>query len=507
MRIAIIGGGTAGWLAASLIGSTLSRAKMAGTLSLIEAPDIPTIGVGEGTTSVFRDVLLSLGFDEEEFLRETRATIKYGIQHVGWRKDGGSYWGPIDNLAALSAVPKGASPFWLHQTLLADRQPTSDAHLFTHLMMQAKAPFALKTDNQLVPAGPYHHAYHFDQQLVGAFLSKRAKGVRHIRAKLLEVERHPDTGNVTHLQLEGRDPEPVDFVIDCSGFVQVVAGRMGAEWIKYDSWLPADRAMPFWLPHEASSEFLPYTRAVALKAGWMWQISKQDRIGCGYVFSGTHLSDQGAQSEIETFLGHSIEPRGIIPISAGRQRDVWIANTLSLGLAQSFLEPLEAKSIHGTLVQLLLFCTGHETARGNPMILTSQRQGYNAVVGQQVDDYAKFIHLHYMGGRIDSDFWCDTARLSVPETPGALMGRWQSRYPKPTDFPTLPMNLPHTDHTLYVHVLAGLGLIKPTAANTALRRTPGTRLAGRKQVQRGALTFEAAARAGLGHRAYLERLH
>jgi len=142
-------------------------------VSVIESPAIPTVGVGEGSTSVFQQVLMDLGIDEAEFIAQTGATLKFGIKHCGWRKDGKDYFGPIDDPNALRPAPDGLPSNWLHHARLAAGKPVSDLHLFTYLMRQGKSAFARQND-KLIPLSPYHYAYHFDQAKLGQFLSKRA---------------------------------------------------------------------------------------------------------------------------------------------------------------------------------------------------------------------------------------------------------------------------------------------------------------------------------------------
>lgn len=351
-HIAVVGGGTAGWLAALMLRKAAPD-KRAIRISVVESPNIPTVGVGEGSTAIFRQVLLDLELDEAEFIRDTGATLKFGIKHAGWRKDGKNYWGPIDDPNALRPAPPSIPSNWLHHARLAAGKPVADLHLFTMLMRQGKSGLAMDKDDT-VPLSPYHHAYHFDQARLGRFLSGKATDIHHILTEVDGVEIDGETGDITGLVCVDRDAIEVDFVIDCTGFRRAIISEVGSRWRSYGDMLPLNKAMPFWLDHADPARIPNFTLAQAMGSGWMWGIPVQDRMGCGYVFSDAHISAEDAQSEIEKHLGMTVDVRRIINIDPGRLEEAWIGNCCALGLAQSFLEPLEATSIHGTLHSIVI---------------------------------------------------------------------------------------------------------------------------------------------------------
>ncbi len=241
------------------------------------------------------------------------------------------------------------------------------------------------------------------------------------------------------------------------------------------------------------------TLACAQGAGWMWKIPTATRYGCGYVFSDAHVSREEAQAEIEAALGHPIEVRNDIRIDAGRLDRSWIGNCVALGLASSFLEPLEATSIHGTVVQLMLLAS----VLGDPN--ERARAAFNAAAARQVDDFRDFIRLHYVSERRDTPFWRDVAG-SLPDHLAERLALWRTKVPGPEDFAPFPMDLPHTDHHLHVPVLDGLGLLDPAAARAELARKAGLAALGR--TARSLIEeYRAAARRALGTRAFLRTLH
>ena len=477
LRVAVVGGGTAGWLSALILKEGAARSKVPLELTVIESSKVPTIGVGEGTTSVFRGLLMQLGFDEFEFLRETGATIKYGIRHRDWRRLGHVYDGPIDDPHQMAQTPRGVKSSWLNQYCVASGRSVTEPHLFTYLMDRSRAPYVTEGRKSPLPVSPHHHAYHFDQALVGAYLRRKADGIRHMDALVCGAAQD-ETGNITSLEFDDANDLPVDFVVDCTGFRRALIGKvMGARWKSYSDKLPVNRAMPFWLDH-GEGAIPAYTLAHAQGAGWMWQIPTQSRMGCGYVYSDAHLTPDQAQEEVEATLGHKIEPRNDIPIDCGRLDRAWIGNCLATGLAQSFFEPLEATSIHGTIVQMMMFTQFHLKALGGNTDAACEK--YNADVARQVDDFCTFINLHYVSERNDTPFWCDVSATFISDEVGEMLARWARQSPSSSDFAVFPGNLPHMGEQLYYPVLDGLGLLSRRAAKSELAANPLLRAHARK---------------------------
>ena len=363
----VVGGGTAGWLAALVLQDAMKRLGLAGQVTVVESSKIPTIGVGEGTTAVFRILLKYFGLDEMEFLRETEATIKFGIRHRDWREIGVQYDGPIDDPHSVVEAPPGAPSEYLNVYAVSAGRPLADMHLFGPLMARERSPFARRADGSLLPLGPFHYAFHFDQALVGRYLKSKSSGVAIVDAAVSGIERDPQSGAILALNLDDGARLAGDFFIDATGFRRRLIGEgLGGRWISYADALPANRAMPFWLDIAPGEEIANYTLAHALGSGWMWKIPTQRRYGCGYVYSDAFATPEEAKREIERTLGRPIEPRNDIRLEVGRLAEPWIANCLAVGLSSSFLEPLEATSIHGTVVQLMLFAQRYlEGSRGD----------------------------------------------------------------------------------------------------------------------------------------------
>lgn len=489
-HVVIVGGGTAGWLAALMLGDVARQRSdaPASRITVVESSKIGTIGVGEGTTAVFRQMLQHFGLDEHDFLRETGATIKYGIRHRDWRRLEHHYDGPIDDPAAIAP---GIDTY-----AVASGKPVSASHLFQPLMDKARAPVA-RIDGRDIPAGPFHHAFHFDQSLAGAWLRKQVSGVRVIDDLVQDLDRDSETGEIHALILESGHRIEGDLFIDCTGFRRAVIGPMGGEWVSYAGTLPVNRAMPFWIELEENEEINPFTLAWAQKNGWMWHIPTADRYGCGYVYSDAHIGPDEARAEIEAALGRKIEPRNDIRIDAGRMDRSWIGNCIALGLSSSFLEPLEATSIHGTIVQLMMLTRWLHDPGG--------RDRYNRAVAAQVDDFRDFIRLHYVSERRDSAFWRDVSE-SHPQRVRDRIALWRTKLPGREDFEPFPGDLPHVQEQLYTPVLDGLGLLDRAAAKAALGKSPKHRAHLRKAHQLLIRDHARAAGKCLPHRAWLRSL-
>jgi tryptophan halogenase len=504
-RFVVVGGGTAGWLAALMIQDAARHAHLPIRVTVVESSKIPTIGVGEGTTAVFRQMLAYFGFDEFEFLRETEATIKFGIRHKEWKARGHSYDGPIDDPHLVVAGMSGTPQSFLDIFAVAAGRPVAQAHLFAYLLDQHKAPFARRGDGTLIAAGPFHHAYHFDQALAGKYLKRKSQGVEIIDAQVTGTRRDGETGNILSLLTEEAGEIEGEFFVDCTGFRKSLIGKeMGGTWVSYRDRLPVNRAMPFWIDLKEGEEIPPYTLAWARNAGWLWSIPTQKRFGCGYVYSDEFLTPEQAKAEIETTLGHEIEPRNDLRFDIGRQENAWIGNCLALGLSSSFLEPLEATSIHGTVVQLMVFTNFHLKV---PAQMTDEdRDAYNAFAARQVDDFRDFINLHYVSGRRDTPFWRHVAANCIGAETRERLQKWKTKMPDYSDFVPLPGRFAHVEQQLHYPVLDGLGLLDRDVARAWMDARPQLKKQAREAADSLTAEYRKAAPRTLGHREFLMSL-
>lgn len=460
MHIVIVGGGTAGWATALMAATRHPNHK----ITVIESSKLGVIGVGESTTGRMTDLLVNFtyqyGCDHDEFIKETGATLKYAIKHKGWTKDiDSAYIGPIDGTATKEAVPDPLLCWGLNKLKYEDLILASRCG---YLINKKKVNFS-KIDNQFID---YNHAMHVDAHLVGKYFKKiclkNNRNTVHIDDIVNAVNLDSTTGFIKNVVLSEGQVVEGDFFIDCSGFNKVLMKHMSNKWVSFRDNLPINTGLPFWLKYKDGEVPEPYTTAWAQKSGWMWQIPLMDRKGCGYVFDDRFTTPEKAQEEIETILGQEIEPIKVIKFDAGRQESAWVKNCLAIGLSSAFLEPLEATSIHSTIVQGHNFVfeylkeTIEETVNQGSMAI------YNKRTRNMFDDLKDFLVLHYMGDRRDSEFWKMIGTgITKTDFVHDLIEMSKVKVPSRSDFPNYPGS---AGWPLYSYVMAGLGLIDKNAA-------------------------------------------
>lgn len=379
----IVGGGTAAWVAALYAKVYLDIER----ILVIESEDIPIIGAGEGSTGSMSVVVHPIG--EEIFLKETQGSIKLGIKHVGWRKDDATYLGPIDSPERFGVSLEKSYPWMVDHKL-----PISSTHLNAKLMELENVSPVIESDGRKF--SPFGVAYHFDGHLVSATIKDFliSAGVEFTTDTIIDTE----FSNNGIEKIIGKDSYyTADFFIDATGFHGAVMKKTyNLDWISYQENLSVNAALPFILNSDLTT-LETYTTATAMRYGWMWKIPKQNNIGCGYVFNNDLISFEEAQQEIEELLGQTISPIKQIKFTPGRLEKLLHKNCLAIGLASAFLEPLEATSIHSTILQLDSWAEFLEN--------TLTEDDYNTRMVKMYDTYRDFIILHYKGGRDDTEFW------------------------------------------------------------------------------------------------------
>ena len=409
-RVVILGGGTAGWMAAAALIRLLPHAC---TVRLIESAEIGIVGVGEATLPHLRAFVEMLGIDEADFMRSTHATFKLGIDFRDFGRLGTHYLHPFGSFGTdLNGVP-------FHHYWLRMRAAGREDDLFGYSLanvMSAQNRFVPPSADANSMLSTYNYAYQFDATLFGPYLRdwSVARGVERTEGRVVEVEQNGESGDIAALRMESGERIEGDLFVDCSGFASILLGRtLGAEWEDWSHWLPCDRAVA--LPCTSPpGPIEPYTRATAMAAGWRWRIPLQHRIGNGYVYSSAHISDEAAAAAILGAVEGSpiAEPR-VLRFRAGRRKQSCVRNVVAVGLASGFLEPLESTSIYltqGAIMQLIqLFPIGR--------ITDSDRDEFNRLVDLEYDRIRDFLILHYHATqRDDSDFWNHVRTMEVPDS-------------------------------------------------------------------------------------------
>jgi flavin-dependent dehydrogenase len=446
MNITIVGGGTAGWIAAYFI---LKAQPKMHKITVVESSSIGIIGAGEGSTGILRDVLSGFFFDSKEnineFIEATDSTPKLGIRHVNWAKDS-NYFAPID----ISTTAYSLTDYMFKYALF--RYGNKNIHKTSLLGLDYEAKDY---------TGP--GAFHFDAHKIGEFFKDKciSDGVTVIDAVVTQVNTN-DSDFVSSIILDSGQELYGDLFVDCTGFKRVLSSKIGVTWVDYSHVLPVNTAMPFLLDYAAGEEFVAETKATALSSGWMWDIPLKTRRGCGYVFDSKFISEEDAQKEVEEYLGRKITPIRFINFTPGHVDKFWKNNVLSLGLSSAFVEPLEASSIHNTIAQLALFVKEFLLSTPEDTFLPINQDIYNKRAEFLNQITIDFISLHYQGGRDDSPFWrhirdnkvmTENVRILLEKAkgkiPGYVMmeGMWASH--------SIP---------LANYILAGMGLITPYQA-------------------------------------------
>ncbi len=415
-NIVIVGGGTAGWMAAAALARAL---EFPVSIRLIESEEIGTVGVGEATVPHLRAFNDTLGIDETEFVRAVGGTFKLGIQFVDWGRIGDRYvhgFGTIGH--DYRSLP--FFQYWLKLHLQGKAFALDDYSLNTAAAPAGKF-FAGATD--VPPESPLAHvtyAYHFDAGLYAQLLRRHAeaRGVKRIEGKVVDVALRATDGFIESVTLDGGARLTGDLFIDCSGFRGLlIESALGTGFDDWTHWLPCDRAVA--VPSEKTVAATPYTRATARAAGWQWRIPLQHRTGNGYVYSSRHVSDDEAAA---TLVGHLdgralAEPR-VLRFTTGRRRKMWNRNCVALGLASGFLEPLESTSIYLIQSGIARLISMLPDRRMNPVL----QDRYNAEAAFELERIRDFLILHYHATeRRDSELWRYCAAMSIPETLAAKL--------------------------------------------------------------------------------------
>jgi tryptophan halogenase len=414
--IAIIGGGTAGWMSAAAI--TKSFGPKIDVL-LVESEEIGTIGVGEATIPALRDFNRLLAIDEAEFVRETQGTFKLGIQFNDWAKIGDSFIHGFGTIGRdLGLLP--FHQYWLKARAEGRAKDISHYSLNTVAAPQGKFMVAPTDAPPNSPLAEIAYAYHFDSGLYARYLRKRAEaqGTKRIEGKVVTVNQNAENGFIESVQLENGTLVSADLFLDCSGFrALLIEGTLHAGFEDWTHWLPCDRALV--VPCEKVGPPKPYTGSTAHKAGWQFRIPLQHRTGNGHIYSSQFGSeDEAADILLKTLDGKPLGEPKLLRFSPGRRRKLWDKNVVAIGLAGGFLEPLESTAIYLIQSGINRLMNLFPNADCDPAL----RDVYNEQCTFEYERIRDFIILHYHATkRDDTEFWNYVRTMSVPDPLKSVM--------------------------------------------------------------------------------------
>jgi tryptophan halogenase len=409
LDIVILGGGTAGWMAASALVSLFPKTRC--RVRLVESDEIGIVGVGEATLPQIRIFNDTVGVDEAEMLRATNGTFKLGIEFVDWGFKGSRYMHPFGMHG-----PANMAHIFHHRWLRAlDRGWKSDLEDYSFAIQAArKGRFDFPNADQSKIDSTFSYAYHFDASLYSLHLRGIAeqRGAVRTEGKVREVIQDPESGDVRSLVLESGETISADLFIDCSGFRSLLLDKtLGVGWEDWSKWLPCDRA--YAVPSERD-ELSPYTRSTAMEAGWRWRIPLQHRTGNGYVFSSSFVEeDEAADALLRSLETKALAEPRMLKFKAGRRLLSWERNCVAIGLSSGFLEPLESTSIYLIQAAILQLAPLLPEKRIDPRL----RDEFNGLMDLEYERIRDFLILHYkLNIRDDAEIWRYCAAMDVPES-------------------------------------------------------------------------------------------
>ena len=412
-KVVIAGGGTAGWMAATLL------AKLAPNLDirLIESEEIGTVGVGEATIPAIKTYNRLAGVDETAFMKATNATFKLGIEFAGWTGPDSTY------IHGFGKIGQDLGWLRMHQYWLKMRGTGQVPDNFAGYSINTAAAYGnrfmrARNDIGASPLREIAYAYHFDAGLYARFLRGLAesRGVVRTEGKIVDVRLRSEDGYVESLVMENGEVIGGELFLDGSGFRALLIGQaLGVAYDDWTHWLPCDRAVavPCAFGGDVAQQMTPYTRSTARPAGWQWRIPLQNRIGNGHVYASAFTSDDEAAGILLNNLDGAplAEPR-FLRFTTGKRKAGWHKNVVAIGLSSGFLEPLESTSIHliqSAVLRLVALMPDSDFA---PATLKE----YNAQFDFEMERVRDFIIAHYHLTSRDEPLWAHCRAMALPDT-------------------------------------------------------------------------------------------
>lgn len=462
-HILIIGGGTAGWLSAAILAKSLnSKARDGVKVTLIESPDIPILGVGEGTWPNLRATLRKIGISETDFIRECDATFKQGAEFVNWantptENEQSSYYHPLSTVSH-SSYDFNLAPYWLMQSKDL-RKPYDRA-----VASQARLCDAGKAPKQIVMAeysAAQEYAYHLNANKFADLLKRHCinnLGVKFVSANVTKIVLDDDEF-ISLVETDHKEEQTIaaDFFIDCSGAKGLIIKQTyHIDWHDISDVIFNDTALAVQVPYKNSQQTInTHTIATAQTAGWIWDIGLQERRGVGHVYSSKYIDESQAKQQLIDYIGDDYSADLAIrkiKLNHGYHKKFWHKNSVAIGMSAGFVEPLEASAIY--LFDAAANMIAAQFPRKRSQMLYVEEK-FNQHFTMRMERTVEFIKLHYcISQRRDSQYWVDNcASKSIPKHLAQRLDFWKTQPPTKYDFDNAwePFNLDS-----YLYVLYGM---------------------------------------------------
>lgn len=457
-KIVIVGGGTAGWLCAGVIAAKLKANNQSDyTITLIESPNVPIIGVGEGTWPTMRKTLRMIGVRETDFIKQCNVAFKQGAKFAKWvtGKEDDFYYHPL--VLPQDFDRTNLAEHWLTEP---ERLSFSNAVCFQEtLCEQGLAPKQISSAEY---AGISNYAYHLDAGEFSKFIQSHCVeklGVKHILDHVTQVNNSAN-GDIASLSTKNTGLLEGDLFIDCTGFKSLLLGEnQGVPFRSCSDILFADKALAVHVPYEnENSPIASHTISTAQTAGWIWDIGLSTRRGVGHVFASNYIDTDKAHNELLAYIAKTYsQPSSLnvreIDINAGHRKVFWKRNCVAVGLSAGFLEPLEASAL--LLVEISAEMIA-EQMPANRQVMDIVSKRFNETFLYRWSSIIDFLKLHYMlNQRNDSQFWIDHRDPNtIPDSLKELLTLWQYKTPWHEDFVYAKEVFPAAS---YQYVLYGMG--------------------------------------------------
>lgn len=411
-KIVIVGGGSAGWMTASTLIKTMPEKD----ITLIESPNIPTVGVGESTLGFINEWLRLLEIKDNDFMKACDATYKLSIRFQDfYKKDSGGFHYPFGRVDVTDNT--AGKNDWYFKKFVKPETPNSDYAECIYPIMALVNSNKISTKNDIVPYYNFANdaAYHFNAVKFANWLRTEyaiPKGVKNILATVKNID--ADENGINYLELDNGERIAADLFIDCTGFRSILlAEAMKEPFIDLSHILPNNSAWAVQVPYnDKQKEMVNYTNCTAIGNGWVWNTPLWSRIGTGYVFSNKYISDEGALEEFKEYLkktGHYKDDLNfrLIRSRVGVHERLWVKNVTAIGLSAGFIEPLESNglfSVHDFLMKLVRVLKRDSEG----YVSQWDKDSYNLSCRRKFNGFSKFVALHYaLSHRDDTEYWRD----------------------------------------------------------------------------------------------------